>query len=120
MITALAFNRVEFVKLFLKYAISLPKIMKSGVLRNLYGYCMMSPNSILDLEVRHKVIGLSDTDEDHSKLFKCLWNDAGYEKPCGVEISVIHNILNDLCGDIRQGNPLLSDVCKIFLLQKNK
>lgn len=111
MLSALATNRVEFVMLFLEYGISLTRIVNQNILEFLYGYCISS--SMLDTEVQNSYVpAVTESDSDvSSNAIEVLCEDAGLDiKRCAVPMKRVHELIDNLCSDVRQDSRLLTIV----------
>lgn len=125
MITALAMNRVQFVKLFLEYGISLVKNINQNTLEFLYGYSAYSSTSILkdatDVSFTRAVIpnGSHGDGELYTgkNVMELLCEDAGIDiNRSAISIENVCKVVDCLCSGIRQSSTLLTEVSSIFLL----
>lgn len=108
MITALAKDRVDFVKLFLEYGISISQIINKEIMEFLYGYCLNSPTSILHADVPDSYMKANA--QSFEVMKKLCVDSALDENRCSVYWLRVHEIVNKLCSGIRQSDSILTEV----------
>ena len=98
MIMALAMDRIDFVKLFLNYGISIQALLTPDVLEFLYGYRSKGAHSILN-----RLIKKSNYLSASGKFKEVMEQLCSYEKydpkTISISLSTIKDVVNDACSD---------------------
>ncbi len=102
MLMALAEDRVDFVRLFLSYGVSVPKVVDQKTLEFLYAY--RSEKSTLKYDLRSNSSSISEVNNPLVKRF-CQENEVDFKI---ITMDKIEMFIDELTSRIRHGTFMLS------------
>jgi len=104
MLMALAEDKVDFVKLFLSYGVSISRILDQKTLEFLYAY--RSSKSTMKYELKAKRYA-NPTGNTNSLVERFCNDQECYLEE--IELNKVIRLLDDICSEFRHGSSLLSD-----------